>query len=152
MSEPSRRPTTEQARSALSEVNRRRIDRRQDRWVHGATFAGLGILLGVQIALGRLAREQWGQNALSILVFLLLWIGLLAWQSRTARTWPRGVRTITWTGLAVALVVGAGLHMWLNWYGQDHTVGVPLLVAASAAIAAPLLVTGALIAFGGGRR
>jgi hypothetical protein len=148
MSEPSRRPTTEQARSALSEVSRRRINRRQDRWIHGAALAGFGILLGLQIAQGRLAREQWGQKALSILLFLLLWVGLVTWQSRAARTWPRGVRTITWTGLITALVVGAGLHMWLNWYAQDHALGVPLLLGVSAAIAAPLLITGALIAFG----
>jgi hypothetical protein len=145
MPEPTAGDSTGYASQALAEVERRRIHRPRDRWVHAAANAGFGLLIGLWIGPGRLTYAD-GANFWATLIYLLLLVGLAAWQTRAASTWPRRGRLISYTGAAGCILIGAFVHMALNWYAQEHPLTMPLLLGAAGVIALPLIVSGAVLA------
>ena len=137
-----------QASEALQETAT--LDNPRDRRVHGIGTAVAGVLVAAYVALhGLVEASPWDDVVTACYVLLLL--GVVAWQTRAARTVPRNARLVGYLGLGLSVVAIMPVLGWTNWLehtGDPHRL---VVVAIASLVAAPAAVAGVAIAAGGRR-
>src|SRR5690349_19866563 len=135
----------DEARAELEQASRTSAVTPRDRTIYAVGTALFGVLLGAFVALTRALHLDNGPSYLTAL-YLVLAIGIATWQTRAARSVPRGAKRISYLGLALTVVVSLGFMMAVNWREQTTPTAPGLLVLMGVAIALPMLVAGAVIA------
>lgn len=141
----------DEARRRLVSAGATRLASPHDRRVHGYATMAVGAVVGLYIA----AQEAldgvavWDDVTTGGYVVLLL--GLAAWQSRAARTIPRNARTTGRVGLAATVVLTFVAIFVMNAWGHTVPVAAGWLVLVAVGVAAPMLVAGWLIVRGDSR-
>lgn len=137
-----------QARTALDEANTRRIGSMRDRRIHGIATALIGIILGAALAI---QPESEGPT-LFLLVVIVCFIAVGAWQTRAARSTPRSTNRTAFVGIGATVVMVIAfvvLRQTLEVRGDELTW--PLRIGSSLLVAAPMIVAGLVIGRGGQR-
>lgn len=134
-----------EARESLSAARARSLDRPEDRRVHGLASIGFGLVIGGWTALARPWRDGGPSEVWTHVGYVVLLGALAIWQSRSARTWPRGSRVVAFTALGATVVLSVAATTYLNHVELTREPGQPLLALLSVVVAAPLAVAGVLI-------
>ncbi len=141
--------TPRQAAEALHEPATT-LDNPRDRRVHGIGTAAAGVLFATYLVLHRwVDSSPWDDVVTACYVLVLL--GVAAWQTRTTRTVPRNARRTGYIGLGLSIMTFIPVLGWLNWLehtGDPHPV---VVVAIAALVAVPAAAAGVVIAAGGRR-
>lgn len=140
--------TPDQASDTLRETAT--LDNARDRRVHGIGTAATGVVFAAYLVLHRWADASTWDDVITACYVLIL-LGVAAWQTRAARTVPRNARRIGYVGLGLSIVAFVPVLGWLNWLdhtGDPHTFAV---VAIASLVAVPAVAAGVVIAVGGRR-
>lgn len=142
-----RHPTPEQAREQIAATQRTPLGSPGDATVHAVATAVFGLSGGVFMASRNLVTGAW--SALLAAAFATVWLGVMAWTERAARTVPRRARLWSRIGIFGSLAVALAIAMpWLNYRAQTEPNTWPMVLAASAVVALPSLVAAVVIARG----
>ncbi len=134
------------ARAAPDQARTTTLDNTEDRRVHGWATMGFGALIAAFSALNQWGNESSVRSGLPILLaYVLLQMGLAAWQSATARTWPAGSMRLSWIGVGTSAIVAFVGNMALNWLGQSGPVAPTLIVLFAVIATLPSILAGARI-------
>ena len=140
--------TPREATDALQETTT--LDNPRDRRVHGIGTAAAGVVFAVYLVLHRLTDGSSWEDLLTV-AYVVVLVGVAAWQTRAARTVPLNARRIGYVGLALSIAAIIPVLGWVNW--REHTGDPHLLVVVAIAslVALPAVVAGVVIARGGRR-
>lgn len=142
-----RQPTPEQAREQLAATRRTSLGSPGDADVHAVATAVFGVSVGILMASRNLVTGL--GSAVLAAAFATVWLAVVAWAERSARTVPRRAKLWSRIGIvaSLALALGAALP-WLNYQAQTEPNTWPMVLAASSVVALPSLVAAVVIARG----
>jgi hypothetical protein len=135
----------DEARAALEQASRTSAVAPRDRTIYAVGTALFGVVLGAFVPLTRALDLDHGPSRLTA-VYLVLAIAIATWQTRAARSVPRGAKRIGYVGLVLTVVVSLAFTMTVNWREQTTPSSPALLVLMGVVIALPMLVAGWVIA------
>ena len=135
----------DEARAALEQASRTSAVAPRDRTVYAVGTALFGVVLGAFVPLTRALDLDNGPSYLTA-VYAVLAIAIATWQTRAARSVPRGAKRVGYVGLALTVVVSLACIMIANWREQTSPTSPGLLVLMGVVIALPMLVAGWVIA------
>ncbi len=135
----------DEARAALEQASRTSAVAPRDRTVYAVGTALFGVVLGAFVPLTRALDLDNGPSYLTA-IYVVLAIAIATWQTRAARSVPRGAKRIGYVGLALTVVVSLAIIMTLNWREQTTATSPGLLLLTGVLIALPMVVAGAVIA------
>jgi len=104
-----------------------------------------GVVLGAFVPLTRALDMDNGPSYLTA-IYVVLAIAIATWQTRAARSVPRGAKRVGYVGLALTVVISLVCIMIANWREQTTPTSAGLLVLMGVVIALPMLVAGWVIA------
>lgn len=136
--------TAQQASERLDRADAAPLATDRDRSVHGWATAGVGIAVGLNVVLQDIAEAHPPWKGVTLAVYLVVLVGLAAWQTRAARTVPRHSRRLCWIGLSLTVVLMMASLAMLN-VSSPAVPGFWLRAALAVLIALPMLVAGWLI-------
>lgn len=144
----SNHPTPEQAREQLSAIKGRTIETSRDRAVHAGATAAFGAITAFYMASQNILADQFS-HTVKTAAFAALWLLTVWWIERVARTVPRRAKVWSRSGIMASFVLTLTVVLpWLNHSAQSAPNTWPMVVAGSAAAAAPALVAAAVIRWG----
>jgi len=135
----------DEARAALEQASRTSAVAPRDRTVYAVGTALFGVVLGAFVPLTRALDLDNGPSYLTA-IYVVLAIAVATWQTRTARSVPRGAKRVGYVGLALTVVISLVCIMIANWREQTTPTSAGLLVLMGVVIALPMLVAGWVIA------
>ena len=135
----------DEARAALEQASRTSAVAPRDRTIYAVGTALFGVVLGAFVPLTRALDLGHGPSYLTA-IYLVLAITIAAWQTRAARSVPRGAKKVGYVALTLTVVVSLAFTMTVNWREQTTPSPPSLLVLMGVVIALPMLVAGLVIA------
>jgi len=135
----------DEARAALEQASRTSAVAPRDRTVYAVGTALFGVVLGAFVPLTRALDLDNGPSYLTA-IYVVLAIAIATWQTRAARSVPRGAKRVGYVGLALTVVISLVCIMIANWREQTTPTSAGLLVLMGVVIALPMLVAGWVIA------
>lgn len=129
----------DEGRAALDQASRTSAVAPRDRTIYAVGTALFGVVLGAFVTLTRALDLDHGPSYLTA-IYLVLAIAVATWQTRTARSVPRGAKKIGYVALALTVLVSLAFTMTLNWREQTTPSSPGLLVLMGVVIALPMLV------------
>ena len=137
--------TPDEARAALEQASRTSAVAPRDRTIYAVGTALFGVVLGAFVPLTRALDLDNGPSYLTA-IYIVLAIAIATWQTRAARSVPRGAKRVGYIGLGLTVVVSLAWTMAFNWREQTIATSPGLLVLMGVVIALPMLVAGWVIA------
>jgi hypothetical protein len=136
-------PEPEAARAALAAAGRVTLDNPGDRKVHAGATVGFAAIVAGFIGLSHVLEHRTPGGAIVDIVYVLGLVGVAAWQTRAARTWPAGTKRLSTIGVGASVIVALAGNMWLNYLGRDGSVpwGPMALVMVAALVPAVVAAT-----------